>query len=307
MLNSFNKLAQHHQKRRCITAKIKTPLHNCLINLRMRIFKLLFLICIGYCYQANAQTPCVSANTIVITTDEDNFCLGDSSQIIAFGCVSYTWAPTLNTTPISNNSVKIWPINTTTYTVIGTDAIGCTTSTTVTIAIQNPPTLQVTKTNDINCAQASTTLVANGTTSYSWQPAASVQPNIGNAVQANPTTTTTYTVTGTTGKCVVLDSITVYKIDATDNSIYIPTAITINNDGLNDGFGIKTNRVFTTFKLMIYNRYGQVVFTTTNSKQEWFANFNGQTANYLDTYYYRLIAEDACGKVDKVGDFAVVK
>jgi gliding motility-associated-like protein len=273
----------------------------------MRIFIFLLVVGIGCSLQTFAQLPCASANTIIITTDEDNFCLGDSSQIIAFGCVSYTWAPTLNTNAISNNSVKIWPINTTIYTVTGTDALGCTTSKTVSILIQNPPTLTLSKANDIDCINTSTYINANGTDSYSWQPANSLTTNTGNLVSAKPLATTTYTVTGTTGKCVVTDSIVVNKYAASDNSIFVPNAITINNDGLNDGFVIKTNRLFKNYVLVIYNKYGQQVFTTTDANKTWLGNFNGRTANYFDTYYYTLMAEDNCGKILKSGDITVIK
>jgi gliding motility-associated-like protein len=46
------------------------------------------------------------------------------------------------------------------------------------------------------CTGASTVLTASGATSYTWAPAAGLSATTGNAVTANPLTSTTYTVTG---------------------------------------------------------------------------------------------------------------
>jgi hypothetical protein len=48
---------------------------------------------------------------------------------------------------------------------------------------------------------SSTTLTASGGTSYSWTPSTGLSATSGSSVVANPTVTTAYTVTGTTGSC----------------------------------------------------------------------------------------------------------
>ena len=56
--------------------------------------------------------------------------------------------------------------------------------------------------------------------------------------------------------------------------LYIPTAFTPNNDGLNDAFEF-TGRQIKSFELVIYNRWGDVVHSTTSIDDSWMGNING--------------------------------
>jgi len=52
--------------------------------------------------------------------------------------------------------------------------------------------------------------------------------------------------------------------------IYFPTAFTPNNDGKNDGFGVIGGiGLLTSYRLSVYNRWGQLVFRTTNPFEKW--------------------------------------
>jgi gliding motility-associated-like protein len=56
--------------------------------------------------------------------------------------------------------------------------------------------------------------------------------------------------------------------------LYIPTAFTPNNDGLNDAFDI-IGRQIASFELVIYNRWGDIVYSTTSFDESWTGNING--------------------------------
>jgi gliding motility-associated-like protein len=56
--------------------------------------------------------------------------------------------------------------------------------------------------------------------------------------------------------------------------IYIPNAFTPNNDGLNDAFEI-IGRQVESFELVIYNRWGDVVYSTNSFEDSWMGNVNG--------------------------------
>ena len=77
----------------------------------------------------------------------------------------------------------------------------------ITVNYSLPPT--VTSTDAVICAGSTTTLSANGTTTYSWSPGTGLSSTTGANVVAQPSVTTTYTVTGTTGACSVTNTITV--------------------------------------------------------------------------------------------------
>ncbi len=70
--------------------------------------------------------------------------------------------------------------------------------------------------------------------------------------------------------------------------ITYPTAFTPNNDGLNDDFGpMPLSAVNDYYNLMIFNKWGQKVFTSSHISNRWNGNFKGQPAA-SDVYYYYL-------------------
>jgi gliding motility-associated-like protein len=107
-----------------------------------------------------------------------------------------------------------------------------------------------------------------------WQPASF--GNVGkNQLQLFPPYTTTFNVTANRfADCVVTSSVTI-KVIFCDNSFYMPTAFTPNNDGLNDFLKPKITGQLLSYNFSIYNRYGQLVFTTTNINNGWDGTVNG--------------------------------
>jgi len=149
-------------------------------------------------------------------------------------------------------------------------AIGCDSIITrLTLTPAAPPTIQLTKSNDVNCTLAISKLTASGGTKYLWAPVESLNnAAIANPV-ASPVATTTYRVLVTTSKgCVAQDSITInVSADLASNGIQIPNAFTPNGDGLNDCFGVRFLGQISNLKLSVYDRWGNRVFYTTNPSQ----------------------------------------
>ncbi|MTB51778.1 gliding motility-associated C-terminal domain-containing protein [Lewinella sp. W8] len=67
----------------------------------------------------------------------------------------------------------------------------------------------------------------------------------------------------------------------------IPEIFSPNRDGTNDLFRLYTNCSPTDYTLIIYNRWGQVVFESTNPDQAWDGSVNGIPQN-SDVYLYRM-------------------
>ncbi len=80
--------------------------------------------------------PSISASASPSTV-----CKNSPSTLTATGGISYTWAPNTNISATTGSSVTATPSANITYTVIGTNASGCTASTTVAISTLNIPTL----------------------------------------------------------------------------------------------------------------------------------------------------------------------
>ena len=101
------------------------------------------------------------------------------------------------------------------------------------------------------------------------------------------------------------DSITVYK--QCDFPIYIPNAFTPNNDRLNDKFGVPPGNKNIFISLKIFNRWGQVVFQSNDSKKGWNGTFNSQPLN-TDIFIYLLEMKGLSGNsIVKRGTVLLIK
>ncbi|HEY5370620.1 MAG TPA: PKD domain-containing protein [Hanamia sp.] len=149
-------------------------------------------------------------------------------------------------------------------------------------------------------------LNGSGGTQYNWWPATGLNdPNSQNPIgQINSDMSYLLTVTTPEG-CTDTASVNVILIKNTD--IFVPTAFTPNNDGLNDVIapylvGIKTLYYFT-----IYNRWGQKVFSTDQMNKGWDGKFNGRIIEN-SSYVWLLKALDVTGRVYNLkGTFVLIK
>ena len=69
--------------------------------------------------------------------------------------------------------------------------------------------------------------------------------------------------------------------------VYIPTAFTPNEDGLNDSFKPITSQNVTDYFFQIYNRWGEVVFESNDKDAGWNGFYNGHQAPD-DVYVWKL-------------------
>lgn len=140
----------------------------------------------------NTETVTVTVNPLPVVTASSSpaaICAGDNTTLTAGGATTYTWMPG----SLSGSPVVDAPASTTTYTVTGTDANGCTNTANTTVTVNTAPSVGVTASAMIICAGSSSMLTANGANTYSWMPGAMT----GTSVIVSPASTTTYTVTGT--------------------------------------------------------------------------------------------------------------
>ncbi len=77
-------------------------------------------------------------------------------------------------------------------------------------------------------------------------------------------------------------------------TLYFPNTFTPNEDGLND-FYLPVGTLVKEFKMQIYDRWGQLLFTTNDLYKGWNGTFKGQDAQE-DTYTYKAWAKDMFGK-----------
>jgi gliding motility-associated-like protein len=74
--------------------------------------------------------------------------------------------------------------------------------------------------------------------------------------------------------------------------VYVPTAFTPNNDGVNDVFKIGGGEAIKDFTLTVYNRWGAKVYTTTNTQNGWNGTVNNKPQP-TGAYIYNISYKDA--------------
>ncbi|MCC7303648.1 MAG: PKD domain-containing protein [Bacteroidia bacterium] len=137
--------------------------------------------------------------TVSVSASSATICAGSNTTLTGTGAASYTWAPGASLSATTGASVTASPTVTTTYTVTGTGSNGCTRTATQTITVNPRPTITATPSTATFCSGGSVAITASGgqnPNSYTWAPASGLSATTGNNVTANPTVTTTYTVTG---------------------------------------------------------------------------------------------------------------
>jgi gliding motility-associated-like protein len=117
-------------------------------------------------------------------------------------------------------------------------------------------------------------LNASGGDSYSWFP----PTGLNDPYIANPITTLnddiTYRVTASTPVgCATSDTIHLKVVKGPE--IYVPTAFTPNGDGLNDKFKIIPVGITNIRYFNIYNRWGQLIFSTQDPSKGWDGTVKG--------------------------------
>lgn len=132
-------------------------------------------------------------------------CSGDSLILSGSGGVSYSWTGNIS------NGIAFSLDSNATFTVTGTDSVGCTNSDTATIQVLDLPTVNASGYVTL-CRGNSTILTANGGLTYSWTPTTGLGGvSTGDSVTASPVVTTIYTVTGTDSSgCRSTDTVTVF-------------------------------------------------------------------------------------------------
>jgi gliding motility-associated-like protein len=233
-------------------------------------------------------------------------CAGDTILLYANGATSYQWNPANLIISQIASGIVTSPLVSTIYTVSAVDNNNCKSSKTVNIIVDQIPNLQITKSNDLQCAQTSSLLQARGALTYVWSPSATLNSATISNPTAIPTATTTYSVLASGMACITIDSITVKVFNSIAEKTFVPNVFSPNGDGLNDYFTPISKSNFVNYSLKIYNRWGELVYFSNNANDCW----DGQQKNgqiEIGTYFYILNAKTECSSIDWKGDITLIK
>jgi gliding motility-associated-like protein len=262
-------------------------------------------------YQLRATIGgCSATDDVIVTAVPYPYAAAGNDTVICYGTAaqlnaritgnSFTWSPssTLNN-PASLVPIA-FPAATTGYVLTVRDNIGCPKPGQDTVLVTVLPKMNVSAGNDTAVVIGQPLqLAASGGTTYLWRPGISLNnPRIFNPIAIYDLSfdSITYNVLiRTNNGCIDSASVTVH-VFKTDPRIFVPTAFTPNNDGKNDVFNFIGVGISSIEYFRVYNRWGQLVFSTTINSRGWDGKIGGKEQG-SGTYAWLVKGTDFTGKV----------
>jgi gliding motility-associated-like protein len=202
-------------------------------------------------------------------------CFGSTARLNAAIAKTWQWQPALLLTAANMAQTSTLPLrNTQVFTLLVSDSNGCVSpvADSIVVNVEPSPRLQLPADTTILINQPITLQAVDvsgiGFVSYVWMPASGLSATNTPTVIFDARANAQYTVTGTTAAgCQGSDSIVIKVVNRAE--IYVPSSFTPNGDGLNDWLYARPVGLRQLLRFSIYNRYGQLVFTTANPLVGW--------------------------------------
>jgi gliding motility-associated-like protein len=216
-------------------------------------------------------------------------CPEGQAVLWASGGVSYSWKPSGSLSDPNESSTIANPTTPTHYTVTITDIYGCSQTLTTFVDLYESPIITVSP--EVYAIQGDTVGIwAEGEGTIIWSPAAYTYcvECFQNYVYPPNEMIYTATLIDMNG-CTASGIVPIYY----DPLIYVPNAFTPNGDQWNHYFQAITNNI-ETFEMLIFNRWGEVVYSTTSVIHSWDGTYHG----YLvpdDVYVWQIKYTDLKG------------
>ena len=244
-----------------------------------------------YCVKLTVYTTgCLG---VVVTTVQKNIWIADTTPLLGNDIAACSFENLLLNVNIAGVNY-LWNTGSTDSKIpvtkpgtywVKVEQTGCTISDTITITVKPKPFVEIGNDTTV-CSSTGVVLRSgnNNASSYLWstgETASSIKvfkPGI-------------YSVTVTENTCTATDSVTLVWGDC---PFYIPNAFTPNGDGINDQFGILNGFSVSDFSLKIYNRYGQVIFSSSNISDRWDGSFKGKPMP-RGAYAWQVIYKNGLG------------
>ena len=232
-----------------------------------------------------------------LTPSSTILCIGESQQltlaVVSEGpAVNNEW--TLNGNPLTSGLTSFLGFEIGTYEVVSTNSDGCTfTSTAELISANNNPIISVQNLTQSGCWDGPTTLGIDPSYSNIQWDNGTNDPTI--ELQSN--TTVNVTALDPNG----CDAAGSYVLDLPEcATLFIPNIFSPNSDSFNETFhlnfsGDGSTTAVASYSIRIFNRWGTLVFESTDPDNNWNGTINGNEAS-TGVYYFVVEAKYANGE-----------
>lgn len=277
-----------------IVSPVKNPLVKPQVNTQYNVIANL-----GKCQAKDSVKANVAPYPTASVGPDATICFGSRIQLNGVITGSgFTWTPSASLLNENTLNPIAGPTKTTMYILTANDTQGCGKLKSDTIVITVNPLINAFAGNDtFAVANQPLQLIASGGTRYTWTPSTGLSdPNIYNPVVTldNTIDAITYTVRVADDAGCNADAKVTIQVYKTNAEIFVPSAFTPNGDGKNDVLRPHTVGITQLSYFSIYNRWGQLIFTTTQLGKAWDGNFNG-VAQASGTYVYQAEGKDFRG------------
>ncbi|MES2850836.1 MAG: gliding motility-associated C-terminal domain-containing protein [Bacteroidota bacterium] len=214
---------------------------------------------------SNASIPAINLGS------DTNLCTGHSITIsLQNSNTAYQWQDNSTDTSYIISQPGLYWVKATNKCGVSTDSI--------TVNYLLPPLLTIGNDSSLCKGQLMVITIVNAATAYLWQD----NSHNGTYTISQPGL---YWVKATNQCGTDTDSII---IESCLCNLQIPTAFSPNNDGINERFRPITNCRLASYRFMIFNRLGQVIYETSNSNDTWDGTYAGKVQP-TGTYAYMLL------------------
>ncbi len=268
-----------------------------------------------------SEDLCSISDTVIVEVNNELFmeapdvqtCSGEPVQLTAngLGVETYTWSnPGLLDNPnIANPLATV--TETTTFQVIGYNEYCGETTINVTVEVLEAPQVMLPSTQSYipdNPIELNLTTDDDGSYSYQWQPNSSLSCMNCQNPTARPEGEVSYTVRVTNAAGCTTEATVLLRplTDCLEDIVTVPTGFTPNQDGKNDKLHVLGMAEVQLFR--VYNRWGEMVFETTDASEGWDGTFKSKPLN-TDVYvwYIEAICPIDGSTISKKGDVTLVR
>jgi len=265
----------------------------------------------------NTPAGCIGIDSAQIIVHTDSFvhydtslnlCPGDSVQLQPQSDdpgTTYIWHPAMYMTDTNSSTPWVFPLTTQLYWAVATSSYGCHDTVTANILVLPEAVLNLGDSVTLYPGQTYQLNPQTNCSSFLWFPPSGLSnAYISNPV-ADPVVSTKYLVYGTTEwGCKAVDSINIF-VDP-NSLLALPNAFTPGN-GPNSLFKIIVNGEASLNYFHVYNRWGNLVYSSSDINAGWDGTYNGVPQPF-DVYVYEIEAVNSNGKVfHKTGNVTLVR
>jgi gliding motility-associated-like protein len=259
------------------------------------------------CKDSDAILISVASSSFLKAIGDTSICPNETAVLKSNGALLYNWSPGIFVDDSTLANTFANPIATTNFRVVGFSSYGCTDTAMVTIVVQPEAQLELGDNRTIYPSEKAEIFGQTNCSEFAWFPSYGLNTTNQSGVIATPAVTTRYVVNAKTEKgCTTSDSIDVIVVQ--ESVVEVPNAFspgsgTSTNDELR--VIVKGKALLNSFK--VFNRWGQLVFTTTDITKGWNGQLNGKPQP-LGAYVYAVEATTSTGKrVNKQGNVTLLR